>query len=104
MQIFELLRRHLATSGIIISQKLPMNYPINARNSTVFILVCVTVAITALSLNDAKSFSESSGILFRSVAIGVCNILYAIIVWKTSKLLEFINGLDDTITESELKT
>lgn len=102
MEFFELLRTHLAMCGVAITQKSAKNYPfINLKNSTVFILVCVAVGLIALSLNEANTYKDYTDILFQSVSIGVCGIVYAIVVWKTSKLFEFICSLADTVHESE---
>lgn len=77
--------------------------PINVKNAIIFILVCVNASCTALTLNTANNFDECTDILFRSVSLGVCGILYEIIVWNTAKLLEFIDSLAETIKESEQK-
>lgn len=101
MESFASLRKHLVMCGIKIAQKSPKNHPINARNSIVFILLCVSTTLIAISLNEAKTFDESTDILFRSVSTGTCTILYVIIAWKTSKLYEFINGVEDIVKTSE---
>lgn len=79
----------------------PKNHPFNVRNSTVSILTCASSTFIALSLNDANTLDECTDILLKSVSIGVCGILYEIIVWNTSKLFEFIKSLADTVNESE---
>lgn len=102
MEIFELLRNHFAMCGIEISQKPPINQPFNAKNSTIFTLVCVTISLTIVFLlNEVNTFGESAELLFRIVSFCTCAILYVIIVWRTSKLLEFIDNLADTVNASE---
>lgn len=54
-----------------------------------------------LKLNEANTIDECIDILFQSVSSGVLAIMYEIIVWRTAKLFEFINGLEDIINESE---
>lgn len=98
MELNALLRKHFAMSGITSSLN---NHPLNASNLTIFLLLCITVASMAASIREAKTYDESTAILFQSVSIGVCCIVYVIIVWKTSILFEFIDRLDDTIKESE---
>lgn len=101
MVTFTLIRSHFAMCGVAISQKAPNKHPINVKNSTVFILLCVFITLIAISLNEAKTFDESIDISFRCVSNSACDIVYAIIVWKTSKLFEFINSLADIVKESE---
>lgn len=101
MDVFAVFRKHLATGGIEISQKLLNNHPINVKNAIIFILVCVNASFTALTLTSESSFDECTDILFRSVSLGVVGILYEIIVWNTAKLFEFIDSLADTVKESE---
>lgn len=101
MAVFALLRKHLAMSGIKISQQSPKTRPLNVKNSTICILICVTVTLMTISLNEANTFDESTDILFQSVSIGTCGIFYVIIVWKTSELFEIINGLADIVNTSE---
>ena len=101
MESFVLLRKHLAMCGIEISQKPLENHQINVKNSTVFILLCGNITLSALTINEMNTFKEYTDIVFRSVSIGVCGILYEIIVWKTSKLFKFINNLEDTVNTSK---
>lgn len=102
MEIFESLRKHFAMSGIAVSKNdAPKRHPFNGKNSIIFILFCVSVGLTTLSINDANTFDECTDIMFRSISAGVCGLIYAAIVWKTSKLYEFINILNVTVQESE---
>lgn len=101
MQYFELLRKHFAMCGIEISQRSSKTHPFSVKNSTIFILVCINVSTIAIMLKEAHTFDEYTDILFRSVSGGTCGIFYEIIVWKTPKLLEFINSLEDTVNTSE---
>lgn len=98
METFELLRKHFAMSGITLSNG---KYPFNAKNSIIFVSLCITVSLSAISMKDAKTDDERTDILFQSVSIGICCIVYVIIIWKTTILFDFIDGLDDTINESE---
>lgn len=98
MEFFALLQMHLATCGIKTSQK---PHPFNVKNFTIIIAMCVSVIVTALSLNEANTFDECTDTMFRVSSIGTCGILYVIIVWKTSKLSEFIDSLSDTIELSK---
>lgn len=95
MELFILLRKHFAMSGISDRE------PLNAKNLTLFVLLCVTVTLMAASIEEAETYDECADILFQSISIGVCCIVYVIIIWKTSILFEFIERLDDTIKESE---
>lgn len=101
MESFELLRNHLAMCGIAISQNTTKTHPFNVKNSTVFIVLCVTVSLIVISLNEANTFDECTDIVFRSVSIGTCGIFYGIIVWKTSKLFELVNSLAETVKPSK---
>lgn len=103
MESFELLRTHLGMGGIMISQKSSKTHPFNVKNSTIFLLLCVTAILIAIASNQADSYDEYIDILFQSVSIGACAIPYVIIVWKTPILFEFINCLADTVNTSELK-
>lgn len=103
MDIFHLLRKHFTMGGIEISQKLSKNHPFNVKNMTFFILFCISICLTVLSLTEADTFDECTDILFRSVSAGVCGIIYEIIVWKTSKLYGFVNNLADAVNESEFR-
>lgn len=101
MDSLALLQKHLARCGIAIAQKSPTMQPINEKNSTICIVLCVDVLLNAMLLNEADTFDDYTNILFRSVSIGTCGIFYAIIIWKTAKLCEFIDSLADTIKESK---
>lgn len=103
MEIFELLRKHLAFYGFVISQKSPKTHSFNARNSTIFILLCALVISTIASLTDANTYDEYTDILYLGVSIGVCCFVHIILVWKTSELTEFINSVSEIVTESEIK-
>lgn len=101
MESFALLREHLAMCGIAISQTSPKIQPINGKNSTMCIVLCVNVTLTTIVINKANTIDEYTNILLKSSSVGTCGIFYAIIIWKTSKLGEFINSLADTVKESE---
>lgn len=101
MESFAFIQKQLATNGIMTSKKTTKFYPFNVRNLTVFILNCFNSTLIAASLNKANTFDECTDILYRSVSVGACNIIYAIIVWKTSKLTEFVDRLTNTVNESE---
>lgn len=98
MQMFELLRKHLDGCGIAVIKKAPI---FNTKNVTVLFLVCVLTIVTALLLTEVDTFDERTDTLFRTSSLIVCGIFYAIIVWKTPKLFEFINRLSDIVSESE---
>lgn len=101
MPSFELLRWHFAMCGVEISQRSPKNHPFNARNLTVIVLLCMNVSSIVVLLNEANTFDEITDILFRSVSYATCGIIYSIIVWKTSNLLDFIDSLTDAVNASE---
>lgn len=103
MDFFAILRNNLAMGGIKNLQKSTKIHPFNVINSTVSILLCATVSSIALSFNEANTFDECIDILYRSVSIGICGIIYEIIVWRTSKLFGIIDSLADTVNASELK-
>lgn len=104
MEIFELLRKHFALCGVSYPQKPPNKHPLNVKNSSVLVILYIFVALIAISLNEAESFDELTDTVFRSVSISVCGIFYVIIVWKTSKLFEFIDNLDETVKTSEFRS
>lgn len=101
MESFELLRNHLGMGGIIIARKSPRNHPFNAKNSTIFLLLCLNSILIAIASNQATTYDEYIDILFQSVSIGACAIPYVIIVWKTPILFEFINSLAAIVGERE---
>lgn len=101
MELFALLRNHFVASGISVSENSSKSQPFNVKNSTVFVLLCLTVSLMGASITEANSFDERTDICFKSVSIGLCCIVYVMIVWKTSILFEFIDNLDETINESE---
>lgn len=101
MEIFQLLRMHLEMCGIEVLKKSPKKYHFNAKNMTVFLLVWVIVSFILILLRETSAFDEITDILYRSVSIGAANILYIIIVWKTSKLCEFIDKSAHTVNASE---
>lgn len=98
MEIFALLKMHFAMCGIRMSQK---SLSLAGKSSAIFILVCVSSTLTTAALTEVNTFNEWTDILFRSVSIGICGIVYSIIVWKTSKLYEFIHTLADTVNASK---
>lgn len=101
MDMFGLLQKHIGMCGIAISQKSPRNHSFNVKNSTVFVLVWVFVVLTAFLLIEVDSFGERTDILFRAASIGVCGVLYTIIICQTPKLFDFIQSLEDIVNESE---
>lgn len=101
MESFNLFQKHLAICGIAISKEPPNRHPFNAKNLTIFFMGCAVINLSAASLLEAKAFDERTDILFQSVSFGVCILDYAIMVWKTSKLSEFINSLANAVTKSE---
>lgn len=101
MDCLELLRKHLSMCGIKVSHKSPKNHPVNKRNLTVFILACFCDTMAVISLKDANTFDEFTDILFRSISMGTFDILYVIIICKTSKLFEFFDSLVDIVEARE---
>lgn len=101
MESFALIRANLVMGGIEISQNSSKTNPINVKNSIIFLLICITVGSIAALFNESNTFDERTNILFQSVTFTVCAILYAIIVWKTSKLITFINSSVDIVKASE---
>lgn len=100
MEFFTILRENLAESGIEISQKLPTIHPFNVKNSSICILICFTISLITGSLNEAISFDDSIYILNQCNTFGICGIIFAIIVWNTSELFEFINSLSNIVNRS----
>lgn len=101
METFTLLRRHLAMCGITMSPQSSKNHPFNAKNVTICVLISVTVTLIVVLLNEPNTFDECTEILMRSVTIGTAGVIYVIIVWKTSKLCEFVNYLEAMVNASE---
>lgn len=101
MEYFTIFRRHLAMCGIEVSKKSSKIHPFNVRNVSVFTLLCVSSTLIVLSLDETVSFDERTYFLFHSFSQGICGIIYEIIVWRSSKLFEFIDILADMVKESE---
>lgn len=101
MESFALIRMNLAMGGIELSEKSPKTHPINAKNSTIFILICLTVWSIVALLDESNTFDERTNILFQSVTFTVCAMNFLIIVWKTSNLSQFINSSVDIVEASE---
>lgn len=99
--VFALFRKHFAMCGIKTSQNSLKTHPFNVLNLTIFIFVCLYIALNTILLKEANGFDKCADILFRSVSISICCIDYVIMVCATSKLFEFINNLADTVNESE---
>lgn len=98
MEIFALLRKHL-TMCCIASP--PKKHSFNARNSAIITWVYLYVILSTAAIKEIDTFQERTDILFRISSFCTCGFNYLIIVWKTSELLEFINGLDDIIRASK---
>lgn len=101
MEIFALLRKHLAICGIELTQKPSPSHPFNVKNLIVVILLYVFVILSIASLNEANTYEDYTDILYLSVSIGVCGIVYVIIVWKSPELLRFLDSLAEIVNESE---
>lgn len=101
MEFFALIQTHLALCGIAITQNESKKQTFNLKNSTVFILSSLYTILTAASLNESNSFDESTNVIFRSFSLVACTAVYEMIVWKTSKLSKFINGLAATVDTSK---
>lgn len=87
--------------GIEAPQKSPKTHPFNVKNVSVFALLCVSSTLIVLSIDETVSFDERAYFLFHSFSQSICGIIYEIIVWKSSKLFEFIDKLGDLVKESE---
>lgn len=101
MDSFGLLRKHFAMCGIDIAQNSSKNHPFNGKNLTILIVLCVNISSIAITSKDANTFDKFTDILFRCVSYGTCGIFYVIIIWKTSKLLEFSCSLEAMVNASE---
>lgn len=102
MDSIELLRNQIEMGGIKSSPEPSRIHPFNVKNLTFFMLMCVSVGSGIVAFNQANSFDECTDILFKTVSTGVWSVLYEMVVWKTSKLLEFVNNLANNVNESEL--
>lgn len=87
--------------GIATSKKSPKNRPFNVENATVLILIYVLVILSIAALNNVNTFNERTNILFHCLSQSFCGIIYGMVVWKTSEIVEFINDLDATINQRE---
>lgn len=96
-----MLRKHFAAAGIENLQNSPKNQSLNVKNSTVFLSLCLFGGLTILSSNEAESFDESIYIWLRGVSIGLCSVVYEIMVWNSTILYGFIDRLADTVNESK---
>lgn len=103
MQTFELLYKHLAWCGIKISQKPPNIYPFNVKNLAVSMLLCLYISSMSVLLDETSTFEEYTDTSFRAISIGSFGVIYEIIVWRTSKLLKFIESLSNVVKASELR-
>lgn len=101
MEFFTIFRKHLAMCGIEVPKKSPKTHPFNVKNVCVFTLLCVSSTLIVLSIDETVSFDERAYFLFHSFSQSICGIIYEIIVWKSSKLFEFIDKLGDLVKESE---
>lgn len=101
MENFELLQKHLALCGIEMSNNLLKNQSLNLKNLAVALLLCLYISLISVLLNETNTFEEGTDIFFRIISIGSFGIIYEIIVWKTSKLFEFINSLAGIVQASE---
>lgn len=101
MEFFTVIRTHFGMCGIRSSKKSPKSLSFNLKNSTVFILACLSAALTAASLCEANGFDESTNIVFRSLSMFACNIVYGILVWNSSKIFKFIESVDNTVEASK---
>lgn len=101
MEALVMLRKHFAAAGIENLQNSPKNQSLNVKNSTVFLSICLFGGLTILSSNEAESFDESIYIWLRGVSIGLCSVVYEIMVWNSTILYGFIDRLADTVNESK---
>lgn len=104
METFTLLRRHLAMCGISMSQQSSRNHPFNVKNMTICLTISVAVTFIVVLLNEPNTFDECTDILLRSAMIATAGVIYVIIVWKTSKLCEFLINLEAIVNASEWKS
>lgn len=100
MEMFALVRKHLAMSGISRENPSQM-YPFNRINSIVLIIISLDVMFLVNFLNEAKTFQEYTNILYEIIVMCNFMIIFLKIVWKSSELLKFIDDLENTIEESE---
>lgn len=102
MNFFKLLRAHLEKCGVAVLT--PELHRFDVKNLTILILSWAMVGSALALLFEDRPFNEVTDILFRSISTGAANILYSIIVWKTSELRKFINSSAHAVAISEFRS
>lgn len=101
MVIFESSQRHLAMLGIKGHQP-TVNHGFNKQNLMIIAMFGTSSILTTAYLSNDPNFGEEFII---TVYAGTASILstvdVTILVWKTTKLFEFINSVDSFTQMSE---
>lgn len=101
MDVFSILRKHLAMCGIVV-RKAPLNaHSFTLYNSAIIVLANLYGISIVKLVDEASTFDEYTDILNRTILVELFTISYIDIVCKTPELLRFVDCLEDSIRTSK---
>lgn len=101
MKIFQALILIFRTEGIFWPQKYK-NHPFNIKNmSIIFTLGIYTILSALFLLLEAKTFSEYGDSFYSTVTTLFCLVIFSLVVWKSAKIFDLIDGLEAIILKRE---
>lgn len=99
--IFKLTQRYLAYLGIKFHQP-TVSHGFNEQNLIISGVFGVSSVLTTLYLIEDPNFSEKYVItVYAATASVLCTVDYVTLIWKTSKIFEYIKSIDVLIQMSE---
>lgn len=102
MVIFQLIRKHLTILGIKCHQP-NVKYVLNIHQLMFASVLGIATVSSSLNLLEQRNFEESIISVYATADTIACTANYVILVWKTSKIFEFIEDLKNIIQMSEQK-
>lgn len=101
MQVFALIKKSFETVDIK-PYKTNQKSPLNVKNSLCLSVIIINFCLSLIYVSiEANSFGEyvNSWFIVSSEVIEIINFIN--IIWKTPKLYEFFDNLEDTIAKSK---
>lgn len=96
MESLKLFRKHLVMCGIH-----PQNYPFNAKNLSVLIVIGVVVMSYVKQLNETETFEQYAYIVYSMVSAFFFSGFFLSIIFKTSELFRLIDDIDEIVNDSK---
>lgn len=102
MKIFQSVLRDCVVLGLG-QQKLTQKYPLNKENVQAFIILCIAISSTSVSLfHETNTFQDYAVSVYASSTAILTAALYLIFVWENQAFCELIENTEKALNESKL--